>query len=248
MSDPKSAICKVLVAGHCVVRRGVASIVRDVVPKASIVEAASFHEAKARLESEKFFAAIFDVDGRDQHGPVNFRMLRADFPQLIIAVLSLTDNATIILSYLAAGVNGYILGSSDQPEIECAIGVILNRAPRAPLRVSGPDAVQPDQDAAVSPRRQSLRGLTERQNTVLGLLLNGYSNKEIARQLDLSPHTVKIYVSALLRHFSVDRRSDLTIAISPKPNGRIYHHFPPPASRSIHTSGVAVLNSAHVDV
>src|SRR5262245_28364090 len=205
MCDPKSAVCKVLIAGHCVVRRGVASIVRDIVPKASIVEAASFHEAKARLESEKFFAAIFDVDGRDQHGSVNFRMLRANFPQLIIAVLSLTDDATVILSYLAAGVNGYILASSDQPEIECAIRVILNRATGAPLSVSGPDAIRPDQDAAVSARHQSLRGLTERQNTVLALLLSGCSNKQIARQLDLSPHTVKIYVSALLRHFSVDR-------------------------------------------
>src|SRR5262245_51141501 len=106
MCDSKSAVCKGLIAWQSVGRRGVASIVRDIVPKASIVEAASFHEAKARLESEKFFAAIFDVDGRDQDGPLNFRMLRADFPQLIIAVLSLTDDATIILSYLAAGVNG----------------------------------------------------------------------------------------------------------------------------------------------
>jgi DNA-binding NarL/FixJ family response regulator len=47
---------------------------------------------------------------------------------------------------------------------------------------------------------------------VLGLLLKGYSNKEIARQLNLSPHTVKIHVSALLRCFAVQKRSSLAVA------------------------------------
>jgi DNA-binding NarL/FixJ family response regulator len=56
--------------------------------------------------------------------------------------------------------------------------------------------------------------LTGRQSDVLRLLLNGFSNKEIARELNVSPHTVKIHVGALLRHFAVERRTDLPVATS----------------------------------
>jgi DNA-binding CsgD family transcriptional regulator len=52
---------------------------------------------------------------------------------------------------------------------------------------------------------------------VLRLLLKGYSNKEIARQLNLSPHTVKIHVGALLRRFAVQRRSNLAVAAATLP-------------------------------
>jgi DNA-binding NarL/FixJ family response regulator len=211
----------ILVVGNCVLRRGVAGIVRDVVPSASIVEASYFSDAKARLGADDFLAAFFDIGARDLGKPTNFRMLRADHPRLIVAVLSLTDEASVILSYIAAGVNGYIFAWSSQSEIECAIGTVLARSVYVPPHVMGAEADRPDQAPEVPSPRRNPSGLTKRQNAVLSLLRDGYSNKEIARELDLSPHTVKIYVSALLRHFSVARRADLAIATSRTRNERV---------------------------
>jgi DNA-binding NarL/FixJ family response regulator len=223
LDEPLDSACRrILVAGNCILRKGIASIVHNVVPSASIVEASSFSDARARLGHEEFFAAIFDIDAGNPDEPLSFQMLRADHPQLILGVLSRTDNACVILRYLAAGVNGYILGWSSQSEIECAIGAILGRATYVPPSVVAPDPGQLDQDPALPPPRRNLRGLTGRQSTVLRLLINGYSNKEIARELDLSPHTVKIHVSALFRYFSVERRADLAIAVVRKHDGRTY--------------------------
>jgi hypothetical protein len=102
--DPLEADCrKILVAGNCILRRGIASVVRDVVPSASIVEASCLSDAKARLGSDEFFAAIFDIDAGDLNGPINFRMLHANHPRLVLGVLSRSDNAGVILSYLAEG-------------------------------------------------------------------------------------------------------------------------------------------------
>ena len=50
---------------------------------------------------------------------------------------------------------------------------------------------------------------TPRQHQVLELLLQGHSNKLIARQLDITESTVKEYVSALLKKFDVKRRAEL---------------------------------------
>ena len=52
-------------------------------------------------------------------------------------------------------------------------------------------------------------GLSPRQRDTLECLLEGMSEKEVARQLGLSPHTVHVYVKALHRAFSVRSRAEL---------------------------------------
>lgn len=202
--------CNILIAGNCIFRRGVASIVRNVVPSALITDAFCFADARVQLNHGEFFAAIFDIDADQLNVPISFRTLRVDCPRLILGVLSRSANASDILSYFAAGVTGYILEESDQPEVERAVREILNGAIYIPPNVIEPTACEPEIEPPALRRNYS--GLTPRQNGVLSLLLKGYSNKEIARQLNLSPHTVKIHVSALLRSFSVQKRSSLAVA------------------------------------
>jgi DNA-binding NarL/FixJ family response regulator len=215
---------KILVAGNCIFRRGVASIVRDVVPSASIVEAVGFADARARLNRDGFFAAIFDLDTDELNGPVSFRTLRVDCPDLILGVMSRTANAGDILGYMAAGVTGFILETSGHVEVQRAVRDILDGAIYIPPDVIAPTECEPD--VARPALRQDCRRLTPRQNGVLGLLLKGYSNKEIARELDLSPHTVKIHVSALLRCFAVQKRSSLALAACSLRGGAIGHCGP----------------------
>src|SRR5262249_39750522 len=105
---------KILIVGSCIFRRGVASIVRDVIAGASIMETSCFADARAQLNCCEFFAAIFHIDGDEPNGRISFRTLRIDCPHLILGVLSRTANAADILGYLAAGVTGYVLEQSGQ--------------------------------------------------------------------------------------------------------------------------------------
>ncbi len=218
------AIWKILVAGNCIFRRGVASIVRDIVPKASIIEAVGFADARARLNRDALFAALFHLDADELDGPASFRMLRSECPGLIMAVMSRSASAGDILGYMAAGVTGFILERSGQTEVQRAIRDILDGAVYIPPDVIASTACEPDVARPAS-RRES-HHLTPRQNGVLGLLLKGYSNKQIARELDLSPHTVKIHVSALLRCFAVQKRSSLASATSSLGGEPINHRGP----------------------
>lgn len=51
-------------------------------------------------------------------------------------------------------------------------------------------------------------GITRREHEVLGLLAAGRSNKEIARQLNLSPNTVKTHVARLYEKLEATRRTE----------------------------------------
>lgn len=81
---------------------------------------------------------------------------------------------------------------------ELAIADLVLRALEA-LHVSGTD----------SPMTKRVEGLTERERTVLLLLMGGESRKQIARQLSLSEYTVADYIQALYRHFGVSSRAEL---------------------------------------
>ena len=54
-------------------------------------------------------------------------------------------------------------------------------------------------------------GLTGRQRDVLQLIMQGLSNKEIARTLNIAHGTVKIHVAALFGKFGVHRRSAVAV-------------------------------------
>lgn len=64
-------------------------------------------------------------------------------------------------------------------------------------------------DAPAEPGSQSL--LTPREMEVLGALIEGLSNKSIARKLEISQHTVKFHVESLFRKLEVNSRSQALI-------------------------------------
>jgi DNA-binding CsgD family transcriptional regulator len=77
-------------------------------------------------------------------------------------------------------------------------------------------------EGADSPVTDRMNNLTDRQKTVLLLLLGGESRKQIARQLGLSEYTVADYIQALYRIFDVSSRAELmSLFMSGKTNAAI---------------------------
>jgi DNA-binding NarL/FixJ family response regulator len=183
----------------------------EAVPGAAFVEASCFSEARERLEQQTFSAAFFDVDADEIGGPASLQMIRADHPELILGVVSRFDQSGLILSYLAAGVNGYIVECSSRSEIERAVETLFQGAIYAPPSLAKLQTGKCSNGHESSHSCRSAMGLTRRQREVLELVREGRSDKEIAKELGLSPHTIKIHVGSLLRHFSARRRTDLPI-------------------------------------
>ncbi len=130
----------------------------------------------------------------------NLQELRKLLPMTAIVAVSMIEDAGAIDGIMAEGVNGFV-SKSVPPEVMLDAFDKVLEGEIVELR---PQFVN---TAPNSPVLDTLEQLSPRQKEVLELLCTGQSNKEIAKVLGLSPFTVRIHVSALLRSLGVSSRT-----------------------------------------
>ena len=125
--------------------------------------------------------------------------LRKEFKRTSIIVVSMVDDMDTISEVMAQGADGFIGKNIDPLDIAEAFIAIRNG-----------DVVvkyKPEGSILGDVEMSALSHLTCRQKEVLGLVASGKTNKEIAKELGISPFTVRIHVSSLLKTLGVPTRS-----------------------------------------
>lgn len=119
------------------------------------------------------------------------------------------------LEALGAGASAVLSRSADPTEIVATIRalgsglIVLQRSLLAALLDKSAAAAAPSNgDADGNPR------LTAREIEVLAAMADGASNKEIARRLDISFHTVKFHVAAILDKLEAESRTEAVVKAS----------------------------------
>lgn len=184
---------------HGVVRRGLADLVKHKLGFGKILEAENFDEALAHIEDESLALALIDLGMPGLSEPKEMARIRNIRPDLPVAVISGSDDRQDMLECLAAGVHGYLVKNLEDEELIVALTQIMSGQIYAPPELAETHS-KVGTDTGKRPK------LTPRQKDVLDLLLEGRTNKEIARDLDLSESTIKIHVAALFRALGVRNR------------------------------------------
>jgi DNA-binding NarL/FixJ family response regulator len=108
---------------------------------------------------------------------------------------------------LSRGAMGFIPKSATNEVMQGALRLILSGG-----RYMPPELLAPNSASAPGPSSPAQVHLTDRQREVLGLIVQGKSNKQICRELDLAEATVKIHVTAILRALNVASRAQAIVA------------------------------------
>lgn len=179
-----------------------------------VVQTASLDEAiEALPERPDCTLALFDLAMPGMESPASLRAVREFHPALRVAVVSGSSDRGDILAALEAGVHGYVPKGMGASELAAALRLIVAGMIFVPPLLSEVPAREADA-AEAAPSPQSLDGvaLTPRQRAVLELLVQGMTNKEIARKLGISSGTIKIHLAALYRVLGVRNRQTAAAA------------------------------------
>ncbi|MBL1406872.1 MAG: DNA-binding response regulator [Hyphomicrobiales bacterium] len=183
---------------HPLFREGVRRIIQRVIV-GKFVEVAD--TKSLFIEAEKDPAPIImilDLVFPGFEGTTTIRKLREDYPQTALIVISMTDEESVANDIMSAGANGFISKSVPPDEMVRAIEKITQ----------GETVICLDADTSgLHMYQNDFARLPPRHVDILLLLGQGKTNKEIARDLDISPNTVRTHISGLFKKLGVSTRS-----------------------------------------
>jgi DNA-binding NarL/FixJ family response regulator len=199
-------------------RMAISAILTTQLGFSQIIEVGSLNEAIERLDQNSDVSvALFDLTMPGMTTLTNLRMVRENFPNARVAVVSGSQSRRDILLSLEAGVHGYVPKCLSVTELTGALQTVLDGKLYVPSLLADVDA-SPQEEPPAKPARletdefDPVHLLTRRQQEVLELLIKGKSNKEIALALKLGEGTVKVHLAAIFRHFGVNNRAAAAVA------------------------------------
>jgi DNA-binding NarL/FixJ family response regulator len=192
---------------HELVRLGLGQLLRRILRDARIEEASNGSAlASALLSGLPADLLLVDLSMPGFAGEAAVGDLLERHPTLPVVVVSGSTEPACIARLLAAGVRGFLPKSLDGAQMTKAMELVLAGGRYLPpdLLACLPPSEPPRREGA-TPRVS----VTPRQQDILELLLQGLPNKLIATRLDISEATVKMHVTAVLRHYDVRSRAGL---------------------------------------
>lgn len=195
--------CRIIIADdHPMFREGMLRTVQRVLPEAAIEQAGDLEQVLALIGGgPEVDTLILDLRFPGLTCMSQLAELRQQLRRTTLIVVSMVDDPVLIGQVMDTGVDGFI-GKNIAP-VEIGQALLAIREGEVLVKFAPSGLLPLDTHA-----------LTGRQQDVLRLIAQGKTNKEIAKALDISPFTVRIHVSSLLRSLNVPSRAAAAVKYS----------------------------------
>jgi NarL family two-component system response regulator LiaR len=192
----------VVIDDHEMVREGLGAFLSAMPDLELIADSARAETALHYCAEGQVDVVLMDLRMPGMDGVTATKKIRDSYPQVQVVALTSFSEDDLIQSALEAGAIAYLLKNVTPRELAEAI-----RKAHAGSPTLAPEAAQ----VLI---RQTMQAptpaydLTEREREVLGLLVEGMTNRELAEALNISLSTAKFHVSAILSKLNVNSRTE----------------------------------------
>ncbi|MEZ4523342.1 MAG: response regulator transcription factor [Thermomicrobiales bacterium] len=206
----RRGISVLLVDDHVLFRQALRHLLETEQDIRIVGEASDGSQVEQLVEDERPDVVVMDISMPAIDGISATQILRDKYPTLGIIVLTMFAEDSQVIRAIRAGADGYLLKNIESGKVVDAIRAVAR----------GESVVDPELATKVLNefRRLSdvdgynnIAGLTEREISLLQLVSNGLSNKEIATELGLAESTVKNRLSILFQKLDVKDRTQAAI-------------------------------------
>lgn len=182
---------------HAVVRKGLQLFIGYEDNLKLIAEASNGDELMDMIRENEADILLLDLDMPRMNGITAIRKIKEEVPDLKIIVLTMHPEDIYGKTALQMGASGYIIKDEEPKKLIQAINKVYGGE-----QIFSEDVMQPG-------KRGKTVKLSQREIEVLKLLSQGYSNKEVSEELEISDKTVSTYKLRLLNKIGAKSVVDL---------------------------------------
>ncbi len=192
-------ISVLLVDDHSLVRRGFRRMLEDESDLEVVGEASDGNQALRLAAELRPAVVVMDCALPGMSGLAATRRILEMSPGIAILMLSMHSEETWVRQALDAGARGYLLKNAVDLELATAVRRVA----------AGETVLDPQLSRPAALKGEGRHGLTVRELEVLQLIVDGKSNKEIARLLDLSVNTVSVHRANIMDALGIHKTAEL---------------------------------------
>lgn len=208
MKPAKDFCCILLADDHVLIRHGIRNIITMNEKLQVVGEVSSGEEIMEFLKDSEVDIIILDISMPGIGGMAAAKLVKSKYPWIKILMLTMHKNKQYFYNAMAAGADGYLMKDDSDKELLIAIDKVLSGK-----SYISPHIIDDFADDAINTYRTEKKSpfheLTKREQEVLQMVVQGYTSKKMAEQLEISQRTIDHHRSNLLRKFNRKNSIDL---------------------------------------
>jgi DNA-binding NarL/FixJ family response regulator len=193
-----------IVDDHALFRAGLRMLLAAIGRNIHCLEAADVNEALALIaQHPDLTLCLLDLSLKNENGFDAIHKIKMSAPTVAVVVVSGADDSATIRSCIDAGAMSFIPKSVPPEVLTQALQHVLEGA-----------VYLPEQIVSIMEETHERAPLSPRQMQVLQCLSRGLPTKLIARELELSEHTIKEYIALIFQALGARNRTEAVIKAS----------------------------------
>lgn len=193
-----------IIDDHALFRIGLVAILKNDPRVSTVEEYSSFQMAKHVIPNWNIDIAFVDISLGKESGLEVARYIKSTNARTKVAILSGHKEEFYLINAMEAGVDGYIHKDIDDSELLTGIAKINRGEKFYSMEISNLLI-----NNIYNKPQRGLPFLTNKEKQVVKYLMDGYSSKEIAAKLEISPRTIETHRANVLSKFDLKNTTEL---------------------------------------